>query len=298
MKIKGIIPPLLTPFDDDGNVDETQLRSLVDFLKPYVQGLFVCGSYGSGALMQPDERERVFEIVQDQVGNSLLLIAHVGSANTATSLRLARHAQKHGAQAIAAVPPYYFSYGDQALRDYFIAIIQAVDLPVYAYDNPKTTGNPLSISLLNDLSQNGLAGLKDSSFDIGKLYMALRSVRGPDFDFVIGSESLMLPAFRMGVQGCIAGLANVFPEAMLRFYKSLTQGGQDEARLWQMNILRLWDVLHIGPSVPTAYTILSLRGQYAGRPRRPMLPLEGKQIEKVKQSMDELDEIWNPKKIL
>ena len=286
---------MLTPFDEVGNVDEDRLRCFVDFLRPYVQGLFICGSYGSGPLLSSEERERVFVIVADQSAGSLPLIAQVGAADTATAVRLARHAEQHGAAAVSAIPPYYYTYNEAALSEYYLALIQAVSIPVYAYDNPKTTGNPLSPGLLDRLAEQGLAGLKDSSFDIGKLFLELRTIRRPDFDFVIGSESLLLPAFAMGIRGCIAGLANVFPEAMSFFYRVVMTGDQAQAQIWQTRILQLWDMLHIGSSVPTAYAILQLRGIDVGYPRRPLLPLDKVQLEKVRLAMVEMREKWDPR---
>ncbi len=287
---------MLTPFDPDGSVSEHRLRAFVDFLIPHVNGLFVCGSYGSGPLLSVEERQYVLEIVSDQLAGRLPLIAHVGAIDTGSAVRLARHAQDHGAAAVSATPPWYYTYGDAALREYFLALVHAVKIPVYAYDNPKTTGNPIPVGLLKQLAHEGLAGVKDSSFDIGKLYLMLRDIDQPDFDVVMGSESLMLPAFAMGVRGCVAGLANVFPEAMAHFHKVVLDESStpDERARWQTNILKLWDALHIGPSVPTAYTILALRGVDVGAPRPPMLPLDSVQAAKVHQAMDRMSEYWRP----
>ena len=292
MKVQGIFPPIITPFDESGAVDEKRLRALAEFWAQYVHGMFVCGSYGSGPLLIPDERERVFEIVAGAVGEAFPLIAHVGAIDTATAVRLAQHAEAHGAVAVGAIPPFYYTYNERSMREYYQALIQSVSIPVYAYDNPKTTGNPISPALLNELANLGLAGLKDSSFDIGKLYMAMRVVEKPDFDFVVGSESMMLPAFVMGVRGCIAGLGNPFPEVMRRFYDVATTGTPEEAQQWQTDVLKLWDVLHIGPSVPTAYEILHLRGIDAGYPRRPLLRLDKETRERVRFAMDEMREVW------
>lgn len=288
MRVKGIFPPILTTFDSSGAVDERRLRSLVDFWLPHVHGMFVCGSYGSGPLLAPPEREGIFETVAGAVEGQVPLIAHVGATDTETVVRLARHAESYGAVAVAATPPFYYRLNGCALREHYQALIEAVSVPVYAYDNPKTTGNPISPTMLNELAGMGLRGLKDSSFDIGKLYMAMRTVEREDFDFVIGSESLMLPAFAMGIRGCISGLANAYPEVMCRFYEAATSGDLDEAARWQRLVLRLWDVLHTGPSVPTAYEILHLRGLDPGYPRRPLLRLTEDERQAVCQGMEEL----------
>ncbi len=292
MKVQGIFPPILTAFNENGLVDRNRYVALLKFWGEYVDGMFVCGSYGSGPLMSIEERELVFEIASETVTDKPLIV-HVGAVTTEASVRLAKHAEDHGAVAVASVPPYYYSYDTRSIHAHFEAIIEAVSIPVYAYDNPKTTGNSIEPVMLEELSRIGLHGLKDSSFDIGKLYMAMRTVKAPDFDFVIGSESLMLPAFAMGVRGCIAGLGNPFPEVMHHFHKIVLKGDMEQASAWQERVLILWDVLHIGPSVPTAYEILKLRGMDPGIPRRPLLPLDEPTRKRLAAEVEEMRELWD-----
>jgi len=95
-KISGIIPPLLTAFDKNG-VDK-------------VQGFYPCGTYGSGPLMNVEERKRVAEVVIDEVNGRVPVIMHVGGASTRSVVELAKHAEKAGATAVASVPPIYYGF--------------------------------------------------------------------------------------------------------------------------------------------------------------------------------------------
>ena len=106
MRLSGILPPLLTPFTEAGDVDVDRIPKLVKFMKPYVQGFFVCGTYGSGPLMNVEERKRVFETVAACVEDSYQLVAHVGTASQRDTLELAVHAVQHRAIAVTAVAPY------------------------------------------------------------------------------------------------------------------------------------------------------------------------------------------------
>jgi 4-hydroxy-tetrahydrodipicolinate synthase len=292
MKVKGVFPPIITTFDEKGEFDPDRYRVLLEYWSMYVDGLFICGSYGSGPLMTVEERQRVFEVASTTVKDKPLIV-HVGAITTEGTVRLARHAEEHHAVAVAAVPPYYYSYDNRSIKEHFKAILDSVSIPVYAYDNPKTTGNSISPQLLNELAELGLHGLKDSSFDIGKLYMAMRTVKKPDFDFVIGSESMMLPAFAMGVRGCIAGLGNPFPEVMHKFYEAAISGDGEQAREWQERVLILWDDLHIGSSVPTAYEILRIRGKDPGYPRKPLCPLDATAREKLEKAVADHKDLWD-----
>jgi 4-hydroxy-tetrahydrodipicolinate synthase len=292
MRLQGIIPPLLTPFKENGDVDFKRIPILVNFMKPYVQGFFVCGTYGSGVLMNVAERKKVFESVAECIDDSYQLIAHVGSACQCDTLELARHAVDHGALAVTAVPPFYFHYDEETLFQYYRDLISFVPVPVYLYDNPGASGNPVSPELINRLAGIGLNGVKDSTFDIGKTYAVLRKVQKKDFDVVIGSESLLLPAFIMGVQACIAGLANVLPELVNKLYEAARSTNLILARDLQNQVLKMWDILHYGSSTPTAYAMLHIRGIDAGFPRKPMLPLGRETYARVDAAMHATQSIW------
>jgi 4-hydroxy-tetrahydrodipicolinate synthase len=293
MKLSGIIPPLLTPFKENGEVDFDRIPLLVNFMKPYVKGFFVCGTYGSGILMDVEERKKVFETVADCVDGSYKLLVHVGAASQRDALKLIEHAAGHHALAITAVSPFYYRYDEEALFQYFHDLINASAIPVYLYDNPGASGNQISPELISRLAEIGLNGVKDSTFDIGKTYMVMRKVVKKDFDVVIGSESQLLPAFVMGARACIAGLANVLPELVNKLYEAALGGDRILAEELQTNVLKMWDILHYGPSIPTAHAMLQIRGLEAGFPRKPLLPLKKEVYTKVGTAMRENKSIWS-----
>jgi dihydrodipicolinate synthase/N-acetylneuraminate lyase len=105
-KITGVIPPVITAFDKQGNFDEKAQREILRFLVPHVQGFYPLGTYGSGPLMTTDERKKVAEVIIDEVNGKVPVIIHVGSISTAQAVELAKHAEAAGADAVAAIPPY------------------------------------------------------------------------------------------------------------------------------------------------------------------------------------------------
>ena len=172
----GVIPPMITPFDLNGEVDEDATKELVSFLVDYVHGLFICGTYGSGPLMETDQRKKVAEIVAKKINGKVSLIVHVGSTNTKTAVNLARHAESVGATHISSVPPYYYQHNKEEVKLYFKNLVKAVNIPVYVYNNPKTAGYGVSPELVNELADLGIAGVKDSSFDIMVLNDYIRKI--------------------------------------------------------------------------------------------------------------------------
>ncbi|HOJ01026.1 MAG TPA: dihydrodipicolinate synthase family protein [Anaerolineaceae bacterium] len=292
MKLKGIIPPILTSFDEKGKIDFKRLEKFAEFLRPHVQGFYVNGTYGSGVLMNVAERKSVFEALSSYSDGSFELIAHVGTTNLRDSIELAQHAEIHRALAVAAVPPFYFRYSEESLFAFFKDLIQSVAVPVYLYDNPGATGNPLSADLINRLAAVGLAGVKDSTFDISKTYMVMRTIKKEGFDVVIGSESLFLPAYMQGSRACISGLANTMPELMQKLFCAAESNDFLQATTLQRQVLEMWDILHYGPSTATAYAMLKVRGMDAGFPRRPFLPIGKDLYEKIESAMKANEAIW------
>ena len=175
-RIAGIIPPLLTAFDKKGAFDEKAQREIVSFLADKVQGFYPCGTYGSGPLMSVEERKRVAEVVIDEAAGRVPVILHVGGPTTQFAVELAQHAEKAGAIAVASVPPIYYGFKEPEVERHFQALVDAVNVPVLVYNNPKTTGVSISAGFLNRLAKLGVRGVKDSSFDIMVFYTYLWTV--------------------------------------------------------------------------------------------------------------------------
>jgi len=238
------------------------------------------------------ERKRVLEIVIDQVQGRIPIVAHVGTTDTASTVELAQHAESVGTAAVGAVPAFYYRHTEDAIFEHYCAVTEAVSIPVYAYDNPKASGNAISPRLLARLADIGIWGIKDSSFSISSFINKQRAVGQRDFDFVIGTESLFLPAFVMGARACVAGLANTFPELMAELWKAASEGDLGKARTLQYRVLRVRDILHMGPTIPTVHAVLEVRGIDVGQPRAPFRPLGAELREKVHVALVDAGMLW------
>lgn len=275
-KITGIIPPLLTAFTKDGDYDPAAQKEIVAYLAPKVQGFYVCGTYGSGPLMTAEERKRVAEEVLAQVGDRIPVIIHVGGCSTRSVVDLAQHAERAGAPAVAAVPPTYYGFNDEAVERHFGALVDAVSIPVFIYNNPKTTGVAVSPKLLSRLAEAGVKGIKDSSFDTITFWRFLWAVRDPEFMFVIGTEALILPAVSMGAQAAVCGLANAIPEPVVDLFRAVEKRDLEQAAALQAKVSQMRDIMHLAPTLPMIQAVLRARGVNAGYPRSPFaLPDQG-----------------------
>ncbi len=274
---KGIIPPLTTPFTADGGVYEKGLRQLVDFqIEHGSHGLFVCGTYGSGPLMTVEERMKVLEVVRNQAGGRIAVIAHVGTASTHDSIELARHAEKTGADCVASIPPYYYHHDERSVVEYFRSLVESVQLPVYVYNNPTASGVTITPGVLKRLADVGVSGMKDSAFSyIDFTHFVLAMEDRPEFRLIAGTEGIALPAWMAGAKGCVSGIANAFPELMIDLWNLFEAGNYLEAAKLQLKVNKARQILHIPSSTNAAtYYVLHERGVDAGYPRRPVLPVE------------------------
>jgi len=193
-KLIGVIPPMVTPFTRAGDVDEPNLAKLVEFLCQHVHGLFICGSYGNGPLMTVEEKKHVMDVVMRHRRPGVQVVVHVGTTNVRDSVALARHAEEVGADKVSSVVPYYFHHTPESIKLHFERLVKAVKIPVYAYNNPKFTGVAMDVPLVQELANLGVAGIKDSSFDIMVLASFVRKIKNPDFDVVLGTEAMFLYA--------------------------------------------------------------------------------------------------------
>jgi len=289
VQLSGIVPPLLTAFDRQGNVDEKAQREVVSFLKQRVQGFYVCGTYGSGPLMEVAQRKQVTEIVIDEVGGAIPVVVHVGAPATADSVELAKHAQEAGAVAVAAVPPYYFPHKEEQVLFHFQRLIESVGLPVLIYNNPKTTGFSVTPAFLNQLAKAGLKGVKDSSFSVMTFYDYLRTVELDDFAFIVGTEAFILPTVAMGAEASVSGLGNAIPEPVVELFDAVKRGDMERARPLQFKVLALRDILHYGSSIAVVQAILKERGVNSGYPRMPFQAIDESLRQKVVAALKRFD---------
>ena len=140
--IRGVLLPIITPFDERARIDEEVMRELVDFhIGAGIQGLFVLGSTGQGPAMSVEERKKAAAVALDQARSRVPVIIHVGTADTESTVELAEHAAAHKADAVAIVPPYYYSdHTEYEIVAHYKAVAKAVALPLFIYENPKYSG--------------------------------------------------------------------------------------------------------------------------------------------------------------
>jgi 4-hydroxy-tetrahydrodipicolinate synthase len=272
-KVKGLFPALITPFDAKGRVDPDATAGLAKFLiSNRVDGLLLCGSTGLGPLLSIQERKQVAETVLGNTSAGVPVVVQVGAADTASSVELARHAEDHGAYALASLTPYYYKPGDQSIIKHFETIGRAVSVPLFAYNIPQFTGNNLRPAMVAELAKKRtLAGIKDSTRDVLQL-LELLGLVPEGFVVMNGTEEYAMFAMMMGGQGLVSGGANAFPELFVSLVEAVQSRNYKDAIDFQRKVIQFKDAVSGGP-IPSYYEILRRRGVDCGQPRPPFLSL-------------------------
>lgn len=295
-KYSGVYPAVITPFTAEGEVDVAKLTNYITYLCKNVDGLFVSGSYGSGPIMTVAQRKVVAEVTMAAVKAErpdMPVIVHVGCTNLSDTIELAQHAESVGVGAVAAVTPFYYRHTPNVIKAYYKDLIDSVSIPVILYNNPKYSNFSVSGDLLAELAELGLQGVKDSSADIALFYDYMAKVKKEGFLFLIGSQTHLLPAVVAGAHGCVSGLSNAFPAFIKEIYEDCKAGKFAEARELQLKANLLRSVTGAGIPVPFYHAVLPMLGIDLGTPRRPFLPLEAAEVERIRKALEETKMLIN-----
>ena len=221
--IDGIVLPLPTPFTQDGEVDEAVLRRLVEFeIRGGVHALFLLGSFGQGPAMSVEERMRAAEFLMTEIGGRVPVIIHAGTADTPSTIKLARHAEKLSPAAIAVVPPYYYTHPEHEITAHMMEVASAVSCPVWLYDNPEFTRITVTPEWAARLAQEipTLSGIKVAFADLDTL-MSYVYTLPPRVRVYAGGITSLLPCAPLGVKGAIHPPTSAFPEVCVAYWDAI-----------------------------------------------------------------------------
>ena len=243
--IKGIIVPILTPVDQDENVDEARLRSQVDFVIDHgVHGILAFGSNGEFYMFQPEEMERTLRIISDQTAHRVPVFFGMGMVSTKSCIALAKMAEQAGADGISVLQPMFLKPTEDELYAHFKAIANAVsNLPMLLYNNPGRVGYTMSGNLVERLARevNNIVGIKDSSGDMTQTEEFIRRTQDLDFKVFGGKDTLIYATLAHGGVGAVCTTANYMPDLVVSVYNAYLEGNPQQALEYQfkLNPIRL-----------------------------------------------------------
>jgi N-acetylneuraminate lyase len=271
-KLYGIMPALMTAFDEDG-IDIKRVGELVKKqADDGVHGFYVGGSSGEMVLCSTDERKEVLETVMENKGE-LTVIAHVGCLSTKDTIELSKHAKSCGADAVSSVTPLYYKYSFAEVKNYYKRIAEASELPVIIYNIPGLTGTAYGYDQLCELLEiEGVEGMKFTSSDFFLLNRLVNSYQ--DKVFYNGSDEMLLSGLSAGAQGGIGTTYNFMPDLMVKIYSLARENKLDEARAVQSVVNKAIATVLRNGVLPACKHLISHYGVPYGECREPFMPLD------------------------
>ena len=245
----GTIPPVVTPFTADGDLDLPSLDRVVDHLiDGGMNGLFILGSSGQVAYLTDDERDTVTRRVVERAAGRVPVLVGTPDFTARRVAEQAARAERLGADAVVVTAPLYAINDVAETERHFRMVAAAVSVPVFAYNVPVRVHSYLGVDLLVRLGRDGvIAGVKDSSGDdVGfRRLVAANERAGRPLALLTGHEVMVDGMYLLGADGAVPGLANVDPAAYTRLWTAAQAGDWAAARDEQNRIARLFDIAFV-----------------------------------------------------
>ncbi|HEV2149419.1 MAG TPA: 4-hydroxy-tetrahydrodipicolinate synthase [Longimicrobiaceae bacterium] len=276
---------LVMPFAADG-IDEGALRELVRFhLREGTDALVVNGSTGEAPAMSPEEQRRAVEVVAEEAGGRVPVIAGAGGSDTAAVARLARAAREAGADALLLSPPPYSKPTQQGIVAHYRRVMDAADLPTIVYNVPGRTACNILPATVETLAEDSrVAGVKEASGDVSQVAELARRV-ADRVALYSGNDDQVVPLMALGGKGVISVLANVAPADTSRMAKAFLEGEVEEARRLQLRYLPLIAALFREPNPVPVKAAVAMLGFAVGGVRLPLLDASPAVREELEREM-------------
>jgi 4-hydroxy-tetrahydrodipicolinate synthase len=290
-KLQGLCVIALTPFKEDGALDERSLRNLVDFyIGRGVHGLTILGIMGEAHKLLESERQRVLDIVMEQNAGRVPVVVGCTANSTHVAVHLAQKAEEAGAAAVMVAPPQNVK-NEALLLEHYTSIADSISIPIVLQDEPVTTGVILTpdfiARLANTVPSIQYVKLEEAPTPV-KITKILEKTDRLEIFGGLGGGSFYEEMAR-GASGIMTGFA--FPEILVNVYDLFTSGNQEEARSYfykHLPLIRFEFQLGIG-GVAIRKETFKLRGAIgSSHVRVPAAPLDLKTMDEFKELVDYL----------
>lgn len=283
VSFRGVIVPMVTPFDQHFDPDLDRLEELVEWLVAGgVDGLMACASTGEGLALQPAERAAVIDRTIAAAAGRVPVHVGCSAYSTAQVIAHINDATERGAVAAMITHPYYALPDPAELLAHYRAVSAAVDLPVMVYNNPATTGIDATPEQLAEIvALPHLDAIKESSGDCTRV-RRINTLTGGNIPVLCGTDNQALEQFVGGASGWVAGVANALPADCVALHRAVERNDLPAAtEIYDRIYLYLTEAELTGKYVQVNKLGLELQGLHVGPPRPPLQPVTGEGRERV-----------------
>jgi 4-hydroxy-2-oxoglutarate aldolase len=276
VRLGGVLPPIPTPFDLQGEVAHQRLSENLERWNAYdLTGYVILGSNGEVVYLTEQEKVRVLETARQVVPPDKLLVAGTGCESTRETIALTRRAAEVGADAALLVTPHYYGgkMTSESLIRHFQMVADAAPIPVVAYNVPKFTHVDMDAQTIARLAEHpNIIGIKDSGGNVAKLADVVRLTRS-DFQVLAGSAGFFLAGLTLGAVGGVLALANIAPQQAIGIFRLFQAGRLEEAAELQRRMVPVNAGVTARFGIAGLKAALDMLGFYGGPVRPPLLDL-------------------------
>ncbi len=261
---------LITPFDENGDVNYSRLREILEFhVINHTDAIIVTGTTGEGSTLSDEEKISVIEFTVDIINSRIPVIAGTGSNDTRHAVEFSKRVEKLGVDGLLVVTPYYNKGNENGIYEHYKAIAEGVKIPVILYNVPSRTGVNLSIPLLKRLAQiENITALKEASGNISYVAEVAREV--PELDIYSGNDDMVVPVLSLGGKGVISVSANIIPDISHDMTASFLKGDVKKARELQLKYNDLVNALFLETNPVPVKEAMNFLGYEVGNCRLPL----------------------------
>lgn len=286
-KFKGIMPALITPLNEDGKtVNEKSTRELIEFLLGQgADGFYIAGSTGEGLVLEEKERMNLCEIAVDQVKGRKPVICHTAAINFEEAIRLSKHAEKTGADAISAIPPIFFHYTEADIYSYYKTLAQSTGLPFIMYNHPSANGG-LSAGIVAKLFEvDNITGVKWTVNNFYEL-MKVKDLTNGEMNIINGPDEMLIAGLAAGADAGIGTTYNVMLPEYLEIYKNFTEGNIEKAREIQLKVNRVVTTMLKHEGISSTKAMCTRMGFASGKATYPLKQMSDSDVEALNKDLD------------
>jgi 4-hydroxy-tetrahydrodipicolinate synthase len=296
MQLRGCGTALVTPFHQDGSIDENALRNLVAWqVESGIDFLVPCGTTGETPTLSHDEWLHVIDVTIEVVAGRVPIVAGATSNSTFDAVEKAKEvASRPGVNAILTASPYYNKPTQEGQYRHFRAIAEAVDKPLILYNVPGRTGANLEPGTLARLAEvPNILAVKEASGNISQI-AEVCSVVPPHFLVFSGDDSLTLPVISLGGVGIISVASNEIPHEMAAMTRAALNNDWDTARQIHRKYLALMQANFIESNPMPVKAVLAMMGRIEEAYRLPMVPMRRDTRSKLQKIATDVGLITKP----
>jgi 4-hydroxy-tetrahydrodipicolinate synthase len=288
-KLEGAYTALITPFHDNGSIDEKGLRQNVNFqIEKGIAGVVPCGTTGESATMAHEEHKRVVDIVLEEVDGRVPVIAGTGSNSTSEAIELTNHAIEAGADYCLMITPYYNKPTQRGLLAHFEAVADEADGDIILYNVPSRTGRNMEAETVIELSRiDNIVGVKEASANMAQI---MEIIRGTDDGFTVlsGDDMTTFLILAAGGKGVISVASNIVPDMVQKMVADFLAGRTGESREMHYRLMPLFGDLFLETNPGPVKDAMNLLGMPSGPLRLPMVACEERSVKILRSDLEDL----------